>query len=76
MSVLVAFSCLRTGTSCAYFGLLCRRELICPRLVNVGALYERLGEDAVNAIAAWLDQVYDAKAERDALRRKYRLRMW
>ena len=40
-----------------------------PQLVKVGVLYERLGEDAVNEIAAWLDQVYDAKAEMDALRR-------
>ena len=40
-----------------------------PQLVKVGVLYERLGEDAVNEIAAWLDQVYDAKAEMEALRR-------
>ena len=40
-----------------------------PQLVKVGALYERLGEEAVNEIAAWLDQMYDAKAELDALRR-------
>jgi hypothetical protein len=40
-----------------------------PQLVKVGALYERLGEEAVNEIAAWLDQVYDEKAELDALRR-------
>jgi hypothetical protein len=40
-----------------------------PQLAKVGVLYERLGEDAVNEIAAWLDQVYDAKVEMDALRR-------
>jgi len=40
-----------------------------PQLVKVGALYERLGEEAVNEIAAWLDAVYDAKAEMDTLRR-------
>ena len=33
-----------------------------PQLAKVGVLYERLGEDAVNEIAAWLDQVYDADA--------------
>ncbi len=40
-----------------------------PQLVKVGALYERLGEEAVNEIAVWVDQMYDAKAEMDALRR-------
>jgi hypothetical protein len=40
-----------------------------PQLVNVGLLYDRLGEDAVNEIAGWLDQVYDAKAEMETLRR-------
>ena len=40
-----------------------------PRFARVGVLYERLGEEAVNELAAWLDQVYDAKAEMDALRR-------
>jgi hypothetical protein len=43
-----------------------------PQLAKVGALYERLGEDAVNEIAAWLDQVYDAKAEMEMLRREVR----
>lgn len=40
-----------------------------PQFARVGVLYERLGEEAVNELAAWLDQVYDAKAEMDALRR-------
>ncbi len=40
-----------------------------PQPAKVGILYEQLGEEAVNAIAAWLDQVYDARAEMDALRR-------
>ncbi len=40
-----------------------------PQLAKVGALYERLGEEAVNEIAAWLEQVYDARSEMDELRR-------
>ncbi len=43
-----------------------------PQLAKVGALYERLGEEAVNEIAAWLNQVYDARAEMDGLRRDMR----
>jgi hypothetical protein len=37
--------------------------------MKVGALYERLGEEAVDEIAAWFEEVYEAKVEMDALRR-------
>ena len=40
-----------------------------PPWVKVGRLYERIGEDAVNELAAWLDQVYEAQREMDDLRR-------
>ena len=40
-----------------------------PQPAKVVILYEQLGEEAVNEIAAWLGQVYDAKAEMEALRR-------
>lgn len=34
------------------------KVVVMPQLVKVGVLYERLGEEAVNEFAAWLDQVY------------------
>ena len=40
-----------------------------PRLVKVGLLYARFGEDVVNELAEWLDQVYDARREMEDLRR-------
>jgi hypothetical protein len=38
------------------------------QFVRVGSLQKRLDDEAVDEIVAWLDQVYNAKAEVDALR--------
>ena len=38
------------------------------RLVHIPNLYRVLGEEGVNEIQAWLDQVYDHKKEMDNLK--------
>ena len=43
-----------------------------PYTARVGHLYRVLGKDGVAEIAAWMNQVYDAKREMDNLRRDVR----
>ena len=41
-------------------------------VVNTAKLSERLGDEAIGELVAWMNQVYDAKREMDALRRDMR----
>lgn len=41
-------------------------------VARTGSLYRSLGEEAVNELTDWLNQVYDAKQEMERLRRDVR----
>ena len=41
-------------------------------LVKTAKLSERLGDEAVDELVNWMNQVYDAKKEMDTLRREVR----